>query len=189
MPTAVHLPLQRPLSGEPLSLDLQNTEWGLEEQHRDVLTTLDGMQAWLREVGLEAPVEQLSAVQAALRHTRAVMRRVLKDPQDETARAALNAVLERGRIVRTLGVDGPQERLEVPEIDRVAWLAADNLLDLLRTRPQQIRRCGNADCTLYFLDTSKNHSRTWCSMKTCGNRAKFQRHTHRQRARSSPIKT
>jgi predicted RNA-binding Zn ribbon-like protein len=31
-------------------------------------------------------------------------------------------------------------------------------------------------CTWLFIDTSKNHTRRWCSMATCGNRAKAQRH-------------
>jgi len=37
-----------------------------------------------------------------------------------------------------------------------------------------IKQCGG--CTWLFIDTSKNHRRTWCSMATCGNRAKAQRH-------------
>jgi predicted RNA-binding Zn ribbon-like protein len=35
-----------------------------------------------------------------------------------------------------------------------------------------IRKCENPDCILFFYDTSKNHSRRWCSMSLCGNRAK-----------------
>lgn len=35
-----------------------------------------------------------------------------------------------------------------------------------------IRKCENPVCPLYFLDTSKNHTRRWCSMAICGNRMK-----------------
>ena len=35
-----------------------------------------------------------------------------------------------------------------------------------------IRRCENPRCILFSYDTSKNHSRRWCSMDLCGNRAK-----------------
>jgi predicted RNA-binding Zn ribbon-like protein len=35
-----------------------------------------------------------------------------------------------------------------------------------------IRKCENPDCILFFYDTSKNHTRRWCSMGLCGNRAK-----------------
>lgn len=35
-----------------------------------------------------------------------------------------------------------------------------------------VRKCENPECILYFYDTSKNHTRRWCSMDLCGNRAK-----------------
>ena len=35
-----------------------------------------------------------------------------------------------------------------------------------------VRKCENPECMLYFYDTSKNHTRRWCSMSLCGNRAK-----------------
>ncbi|WP_443691321.1 CGNR zinc finger domain-containing protein [Pseudomonas sp.] len=38
----------------------------------------------------------------------------------------------------------------------------------------KIKQCEG--CTWLFIDTSKNHRRRWCSMATCGNRAKAQRH-------------
>ena len=44
-----------------------------------------------------------------------------------------------------------------------------------------VRRCENPACVLYFLDTSRNRSRRWCSMEGCGNRAKVAAHYRRQR--------
>jgi predicted RNA-binding Zn ribbon-like protein len=45
---------------------------------------------------------------------------------------------------------------------------------------KEIKRVGEcADdrgCGYLFIDTSRNHSRRWCSMEACGNRAKAQRH-------------
>jgi predicted RNA-binding Zn ribbon-like protein len=35
-------------------------------------------------------------------------------------------------------------------------------------------------CGWLFLDTSRNHSRRWCSMEGCGNRAKARQHYKRQ---------
>ncbi|TAL94280.1 MAG: hypothetical protein EPN73_18145 [Paraburkholderia sp.] len=35
-----------------------------------------------------------------------------------------------------------------------------------------------AACSWLFLDLSRSRSRRWCSMATCGNRAKAQRHYH-----------
>ncbi len=35
-----------------------------------------------------------------------------------------------------------------------------------------IKKCESDDCVLIFHDTSRNHSRRWCSMAHCGNLAK-----------------
>lgn len=55
----------------------------------------------------------------------------------------------------------------------VAWRAAE----LLEHGPaERIKQCPDDEgCGWVFLDTSKNRSRTWCSMKTCGNHAKVKR--------------
>jgi len=45
----------------------------------------------------------------------------------------------------------------------------------------RIRECASATCTFLFLDTSKNHSRRWCDMRLCGNRAKVSQFRERQR--------
>jgi predicted RNA-binding Zn ribbon-like protein len=47
---------------------------------------------------------------------------------------------------------------------------------------ERVRQCDGDTCTWLFLDTSRNRSRRWCSMETCGNRAKAFRHYHRHRA-------
>jgi len=44
---------------------------------------------------------------------------------------------------------------------------------------ERMKACRADDCRWAFLDTSKNKSRAWCSMDSCGNRAKA--HTYRQR--------
>lgn len=36
----------------------------------------------------------------------------------------------------------------------------------------RLKICPADDCTWAFYDSSKNRSRTWCSMSVCGNRAK-----------------
>lgn len=35
-----------------------------------------------------------------------------------------------------------------------------------------LRKCESSNCVLYFYDTTKNHKRRWCSMSSCGNKAK-----------------
>jgi predicted RNA-binding Zn ribbon-like protein len=66
------------------------------------------------------------------------------------------------------------------------WLAAvaEAAADLfVGPRAASIRRCEGAGCILWFLDLTRNHSRRWCSMETCGNRMKAAQ--YRQKARSA----
>jgi predicted RNA-binding Zn ribbon-like protein len=44
-----------------------------------------------------------------------------------------------------------------------------------------VRECDSETCNWLFLDTSKNHSRRWCDMKTCGNRFKARSYYQRLR--------
>ena len=37
---------------------------------------------------------------------------------------------------------------------------------------ERLKACRSDDCRWAFYDASKNHSRAWCSMAVCGNRAK-----------------
>ena len=44
----------RPLAGEPLALDLLNTQWIAAGTPADLLATAEGTRAWLTAVGLPA---------------------------------------------------------------------------------------------------------------------------------------
>jgi predicted RNA-binding Zn ribbon-like protein len=51
---------------------------------------------------------------------------------------------------------------------------ARDAVDLLGGRlASRIRECSAEDCALLFLDTSRAGRRRWCSMDTCGARAKM----------------
>lgn len=67
------------------------------------------------------------------------------------------------------------------EISPVAVSAAELLAggDLSR-----LKKCENPECTLHFYDTSKNRSRRWCSMTSCGNVMKARAHYRRHRRQS-----
>jgi predicted RNA-binding Zn ribbon-like protein len=61
----------------------------------------------------------------------------------------------------------------------VVWSAAELLT---AEELHRVHECAGYDCGWLFLDMSKNGSRRWCSMETCGNRAKARRHRERQQA-------
>ena len=69
------------------------------------------------------------------------------------------------------------------DLDRVSWWVARSAAELL-TSPNLtfVRECASYDCGWLFMDTTKNRSRRWCNMSTCGNRAKGRRHYERRKA-------
>ncbi len=50
---------------------------------------------------------------------------------------------------------------------------------------ERVRNCEGPTCTMWFRDVSKNHTRRWCSMAVCGNRAKAAAHRAKKREASS----
>jgi len=68
--------------------------------------------------------------------------------------------------------------------ERFIASAIPGLLALLATR-DRLRRCENAECGWLFIDRSRNRSRQWCDMGTCGSRAKMARYRRRRRAITS----
>ena len=89
---------RRPLVGEPLALDLVNTQWVERGRMVDLFDEPDGLRGWLAEHHLEGDP---AAVETPLRETRSALRRVLEQP-DEAAERGINAILARGASRYTL---------------------------------------------------------------------------------------
>jgi predicted RNA-binding Zn ribbon-like protein len=163
----------RPHLGEPLALDLLNTRWASAEGPQDLLSDTAGLRCWLQtnELSDRCDADDLS-LEALLVARQAILRVVAEGTADE-----LNEVLDHGRVRRRLIDAGPEELPDVPEPQWLAgWLAANDLLRLLAESPHRIKQCAHPHCILWFHDTSKNGTRRWHSMTTCGNRAKAARH-------------
>ncbi|MBI5105801.1 MAG: CGNR zinc finger domain-containing protein [Solirubrobacterales bacterium] len=164
----------RPLTGEPLPLDLLNTAWVEDGGPRDLLAEDGGVATWLASRGLAAPAD--GRARAALVEAREALRALLTAPVDLAARERVNAVLARGAERVRLGPDGPVREVDVAETWRVPWQAATELVALRERHGDRIRRCANPECVLWFLDVSRPGTRRWCSMAACGNREKARRH-------------
>jgi predicted RNA-binding Zn ribbon-like protein len=68
-------------------------------------------------------------------------------------------------------------------LDRVAWWVARSAAELLTSENlTYVRECAGYDCGWLFMDGTKNRSRRWCDMATCGNRAKGRRHYERRKS-------
>jgi predicted RNA-binding Zn ribbon-like protein len=173
----------RPLTGEPVSIDLLNTRWIDAAGRHDLLDTVGGLAVWLgtepvrTAVGDEVVADE--ETRERLLQARTALDGVVRTmPEfDADTLRAVNDVLAHGRIGRSLGRAGPSAEIQVdPPSWRPAWVAAEDFLRLLDDRPERIRHCANTGCVLHFYDVSKNGTRRWCSMAGCGNRAKAMRH-------------
>jgi predicted RNA-binding Zn ribbon-like protein len=102
-------------------------------------------------------------------------------PPDPADLAALNAALASAAARTRMSLrDGAlvwSVSSLVPDapalLSPVLWSAADLLAG---TRCGRVRQCDNPQCRWVFLDDSKSGNRRWCSMASCGNRAKAHRH-------------
>jgi predicted RNA-binding Zn ribbon-like protein len=93
---------------------------------------------------------------------------------DADAVAAMEAFGREAAVRVSFGADGsPRLRAAASGGDEViarvlaiiAQAAAEGTWERLKVCPAD-------DCQWAFYDFSRNHSRTWCDMKVCGNRAK-----------------
>ncbi len=80
---------------------------------------------------------------------------------------------KRGAKLQQKWIVGQPEDLSRP----IAFAFAHLLTDQHSGR---IRKCQNPECILFFLDTSKSGTRTWCSMNICGNKMRISAFRKRQ---------
>lgn len=68
-------------------------------------------------------------------------------------------------------------------LESILWPVASSAADLLTSGEfERVRECAGDTCGWLFLDTTRNHSRRWCEMRDCGNKAKAKRHYERHKA-------
>jgi predicted RNA-binding Zn ribbon-like protein len=132
----------------------------------DLLTDPASRRSWLAARGL-ADIDDAAAIRTALR---TALRSAVGDPAPGTATSATITV--------ALGPDGP--RLVADDVAGAVLAAASRLAVLGEW--ERVKICPADDCRWAFYDRSRNHSRTWCSMRVCGNREKARAWRERTRA-------
>ena len=188
-----------------LCLSFTNTQkWHASAQPVEEITGYASLLAWAYGAGLvgDAQKQRLSA--AAARHPNAAeatyraaveLREAIyrifthlahsRPPDDsdlELLNASLSAALAHARIVQ-VGDMFEWGWADGDELERIVWPIARSAGELL-VSPWRARVGQCADdrgCGWLFIDTSKNHSRRWCDINDCGNRAKARRHYQRVR--------
>lgn len=170
-----------------LCLDFANTRfWRGQPAPTETLNAPPDLAAWTKAA--KAPTAREFDAALALRETiyrlfdaqaqgRQGSARDLEALNQALARAPNRTTLKRGRAGYEWDVDGrPGTALAL--LAPVLWSAGDLLSG---PRLDRVRRCANPECGWLFLDDSRAGKRRWCSMQSCGNRAKARRHYHKSR--------
>lgn len=97
---------------------------------------------------------------------------------------AYNHILSRAmthlRLTPTAAGIGWAWSVEADDLEQMLWPVVWSAAELMASHDvNHLRLCASDSCDWLFLDTSKNHSRRWCRMKNCGNRAKARSHYQR----------
>ena len=151
----------------------------------DELDSVEKARAWLLSQGL-APVKDQAHL-ALLREFRETLRELLFANNGEgdapLAWERLRPFLASTRL--GLAVN-PSFGLELSPQDKgpIASLLAIVYESQLLGAWRRLRACRKSSCRFAYYDHTKNASRAWCSMATCGNQAKAQRRRLRQRTPS-----
>lgn len=186
--------------GGRLWLDFVNTDDARRGLRVDTIADFEAFVQWLAAAQVvdgeraallrRRALEQPSGAAAALvetRRVRAMLRQLAEHGRgDAGARARASAVEEINRILgRSVGTrrveerEGGYVRSFAPVGDAFGGLVipiVESAVDsLVRDEWTRIRNCADRRCPRWFADDTKNHTRRWCDMKTCGNRAKAAR--------------
>lgn len=196
------------LVGGRLWLDFVNTDDARLGERVETIASFERYVDWLAATGVvdadratalqRRAVEQPSGAAAALveaRRMRAALRSLAEQGRsDSGARAREHALSE---INRVLGRSAGTRRVETTDaggyarsfvavgdafgglIIPIVESAVDSLVNGELAR---VRSCADRRCPRVFVDVTRSHTRRWCDMATCGNRAKALRSRRKHRA-------
>ena len=169
------------------------------------LTALADVTGWLEAHGLlhearRRPIDATPPARAAalLAHAiavRAGLREVVEAlvagrAVDAEALDTVNAILRARSAVQLVPGEGgltlAHRHVGDPLDDALAAVAEPLVAVIATGAIDRLRICANDGCRWVFHDTSRTGRRRWCSMASCGNRAKAARHRARRRAATPP---
>jgi predicted RNA-binding Zn ribbon-like protein len=196
---------QRP---KPICLEFTNTmRWHASVRPDETLRSYADLLAWARTAGLASDRSARHLLSRAKGHqadadlalTRAISLReaiyriFLAEMNDTPAQGtdldvlngAISQLTDGVRLAQARGEFTWEWRVDKEALDSFLWPIALSAVELLLSEDRHwVGQCADdRGCGWLFLDTSKNHSRRWCDMNDCGNRAKQRRlQERRQRA-------
>ena len=187
------------LVGGVLCLDFANTLNSRRESEHDYLLTYSDIVEWAEKVEILSVQQVKSLKQLETRDVRKAVKALEKGRNArEVIYRVFSAIANKSkpneddltaiaRLYEEAIANG--QHVQVNQHYEIAW-RADETFDaflwpivssserlLLSEELRRVKECPN--CGWLFLDTSKNQSRRWCSMNTCGTRDKMRRYHKR----------
>jgi len=187
-------------------LDFINTQMIVKGEPADLLGGFEDLISWLLQarvfaktqadvVRAELSHDQMSSLLEQAKSFRATLRGlaerlVASKPVPDSTIITINRFLSQRSgypqlVRRKRGFEQRFHSAATPAQSVLAPLAEAASDLLCRANVALIKKCGNPSCILYFYDTTKNHTRNWCSMQLCGNRLKVAAHYRRSRGKAS----
>lgn len=174
-----------PLDNGRVCLDLVATVGERWQRSFERLRTVEDLAVWFADTGVGVAVEVDTLDLATARELRAAVFAAVDAAVDGRQVPAWACQ----RLNDSASVAPPQPRLTPRRM--VEWegatsascalsLVARDAIDLVGSGElARVRECAADDCARIFLDRSRPGTRRWCSMATCGNRAKARGHRSR----------
>jgi predicted RNA-binding Zn ribbon-like protein len=197
------------LTGGLLCLDFANTVDDRTEIHpQELLVTFNDLVSWsqqaqvlteqeaqqLLEKAAKQPAEATRVLKRAIEAREAIFRIFKSVAEDEspddkdllTLSALVAEAQKHARIVPGTNGFHWDWAYQPIDLDCMLWPIVRSAADFLTSDDlDTVRVCASESCEWLFIDTSKNHSRRWCNMKSCGNREKARRFYTRKKSSSA----
>jgi predicted RNA-binding Zn ribbon-like protein len=188
--------------GERPSIDFINTvDWRGRENQENYIKNYDDLVDWailakqitqkeadeLKEKAQKDPKKAAEVYDQAMRFREAAYRALVSISFDEEPskedEETLNSEMHKTFSHLTLNLR--EKRLELGDqlgLEYILGLMVKDAVDLMTSDElDKVKRCSSEECGWLFIDTSRNSSRKWCRMGSCGNRAKARRHYNRSK--------
>ncbi len=206
----IHIPDFDDIPGNWLCLDFTHTlQDRFNADRKELLHSYSDVLAWgvymhllqeeevreLVRIAEQHPQLATKTLHNAMNLREAIYRIFYNVSQEETPRAEdmtlLNTMLAEAMSHASIIEAGEQAHFrwdwdaksDADRLERINWIVVRSAADLLTSEKlRDVRACAAEDCRWLFLDISKNHSRRWCDMETCGNQAKARRHYSRKKS-------
>lgn len=171
--------------GELSITDFVNTELKPSGELIDLLQTQDDVKRWFKEVNLVSNVNETDMNELffkEIKEFRDLIKKSFFEFLDgknnlEILINRTNEILKENKVfLQISNSDAEYKQIFIPNKENANVLLSIIAIELSKLLSSEefkyLKRCNNHDCVLVFIDTSKNHSRRWCSMELCGNRSK-----------------